>query len=332
MTLQPTSDAAASANCAALPGDSILGAIPWAEVIAVGIRTTADGPLCDDVYWQFLLPDRCLEVPAVWVDSDALAVLHRRLPGLDAAKTLRAMCSTRERIFRIWHRDESQYVPSRDELRNRYRDLIVRLGGDAAGAAAAFDAIHAAWSADSRVYHGVEHLVDCLRELDSAPGGAAADLVELALWYHDLIYDPRARDNEERSAQALRRSAVPLGLPPQVANTAADLVRTTAHGEATLAPATPEAALIADIDLSIVGRDPLRFMDFEYGVEEEYRHVPQLWFHCRRGRLLASLLKRPHIFHTAAFRARYEQAARTQIAMLLATPRYRAYRWLRWLC
>ena len=37
------------------------------------------------------------------------------------------------------------------------------------------------------------------------------------------------------------------------------------------------------------------------------------------------------IFRTAAFRERDEQRARVQVAELLASPRYRAYRWLRWL-
>lgn len=219
-----------------------------------------------------------------------------------------------------------------DGLQNRYRDLIIRLGGNAADAATAFAAVHAAWSADTRVYHGVEHLLDCLRELDSADVGArSAELVELALWYHDLVYDPRAHDNEERSAQALLADAATLDLPSGVATAAAALVRATAHTEAAAGPVTPEAALIADIDLSIFGRDPARFMAFEFGVEKEYAHVPKRWFRCGRGRFLAALLRRPHLFRTEAFRARYERPARRQIAELLVGPRYRAYRWLRWL-
>ncbi len=72
-------------------------------------------------------------------------------------------------------------------------------------------------------------------------------------------------------------------------------------------------------------------MDFEYGVEEEYAHVPTFVFRCRRGKFLANLLQRSQLFLTATFRARYEHVARTQISSLLASPRYRAYRWFRWM-
>lgn len=234
----------------------------------------------------------------------------------------------------VWHRDAARQVATRDRLGNRFRNLLTRLGGDGDVAVEIFDAVYGAWSADGRSYHGVGHLADCLRQLDSVePDGVAVDGVELALWYHDLIYDPRRHDNEERSAQRLLKDAVRVNLPLAAANAAADLVRVTAHMGAAgaAAPVTAETALIADIDLSILGQDALGFMDFEYGVEEEYAHVPKILFRCRRGQFLARLLERPQLFLTEAFRARYEQAARTQIAALLASPRYRTYRWFRWL-
>ena len=86
-----------------------------------------------------------------------------------------------------------------------------------------------------------------------------------------------------------------------------------------------------DIDLSILGRDVLRFMDYEHGIAEEYAEVSTFTFRIARGRFLASLLARPRLFHTEAFRTRYEARARAQIAALLRSPRYRAYRWLHWL-
>ena len=306
--------------------------IPWPDVVAVGIRTTADGPFVEDVFWQFLLRDRCIEVPGSWMDNAGFDELRGHLPGLDWAKVTRAMGSTVERVFRVWHREDSGYSPTDEELGERYRMLIERLGGNGDGARPAFDRVLVAWSDDRRRYHGVEHLIDCLRELDRASvTPSSADVVELALWYHDLVYHPASRDCEERSAQALLADASALAIPVELFHAAADLVRSTAHADGAPPPNRTEIDLMLDIDLSILGRDVLRFMDFDYGVEEEHSHVSRLRFRFARGRFLAALLARPQLFRTERFRARYEQHARAQIGGLLASPRYRYYRWLRWL-
>ncbi len=298
-----------------------LSSIPWSDVIAVGIRTSAEGPFEEDVFWRFVLRDGCFELPGSCVDGPTLGQLYSHLPGLDSTKIIRAMTSTRERIFRVWHREDSRFRPDRDALAARFRALVRTLGGDPEAAPAVFARVHAAWAAEPRRYHDLEHLVDCLRELDAATGPPTA---ELALWYHDVVYEPGATDCEERSAIMLSRDAVTLAIPTATATAAAAVVRATAHalGRDALNDATAE--LVLDIDLSILGRDPLRFMDYEYGIEEEYAPTSTLAFRRGRGHFLAALLERDRIFQTEHFRAWYEQPARAQIRGLLASPRYRA--------
>jgi predicted metal-dependent HD superfamily phosphohydrolase len=305
--------------------------MPWTDVVAVGIRTTADGPYAEDVFWQFLFDNRCLEVPGGQVGKPELDELHLHFPGLDSLKIVRAMGSTEERIFRVWHREDSRYCPSRDELARRFRGLIGRLGGDPETAPPIFERLFTAWQADDRRYHNVEHLVDCLRELDGTNAKLpTADVVEVALWYHDVVYEPRSKDCEERSARALLDDAATLAVPLETASTAAALVRETAH-TAQASHHSAGADLVVDIDLSILGRDVLRFMDYEYSIEEEYSPINTIRLRIGRGRFLAALLDRPQLFRTQHFRSRYERQARGQIAALLDSPRYRSYRWLRWL-
>src|SRR6185312_341987 len=171
-----------------------LSSIRWAEVEALGIRTTEDGPLGEDLFWHFVLRDGSIEIPGALVAEDELAEIDVYLAGLDYGNIIRATASTRERMFRIWHHVDSRYRPDRDALRIRFSALVARLGGNP-DASAAFDGLYAAWSAESRRYHDLNHLVDCLREVDGANAPAAtADLAELALWYHDAIYEAGAPD------------------------------------------------------------------------------------------------------------------------------------------
>ena len=60
----------------------------------------------------------------------------------------------------------------------------------------------AAYSDSSRHYHDLRHLHQVLTAVDSLAAEAAdVDVVRLAAWFHDAVYDVRADDNEERSAQ-----------------------------------------------------------------------------------------------------------------------------------
>lgn len=299
-----------------------VSSIAWAEVEAVGIRTSEDGPFGEDLFWQFVLRDGSLEIPGALVTESELAEIDAHLPGLDYGNIIRATTSTKERVFRIWHHVDSRFRPDRAALSTRFRALVAKLGGNPDAAGPAFDRLYAAWSAESRRYHDLNHLVDCLRELDTANAPApTADLAELALWYHDAIYEAGAADCEERSARLLASDGVALAIPGTVADVAADLVRATAHGRAA-ARTDLAAQLVLDVDLSILGKDPLRFMDFDHGVEEEYAAIPTRAFRTGRARFLATMLERDSLYLTDHFHARYEQRARLQIAALLASSRY----------
>jgi predicted metal-dependent HD superfamily phosphohydrolase len=297
----------------------------WRDLVAVGIRTTADGPFADDVFWQFLLERRVIELPSgAMGDIEPLA---RHLPGFDSLKVIAAMGSCHERIFRVWHRDQSPTRPDEMALGVRFGRLVERLGARHA-ADEVFTRLHGAWSDPERRYHDVEHLTDCLREVDGLPASPARDRIEMGLWYHDAVYDPGASDSEGRSAAMLTNDASALGIAGPTARRVAELVEATAHGAHGVV--SEDAAVVADIDLAILGQDPLRFMEFEYGVEEEFRGVSRVVFRRARGRFLANLLRRP-IYRTPQFFERFEVVARMNVDALLGSPRYAAYRWLRWL-
>jgi predicted metal-dependent HD superfamily phosphohydrolase len=201
------------------------------------------------------------------------------------------------------------------DLRARFAALLQRLGaaGDPHPLA---DAVLAAWTEPGRRYHDVEHLRQCLAELDRAPaGGADRDRVETALWFHDAIYDPRAEDNEARSADWALRGLAALGIPSIVTDDVARLVLLTRH-----AGPAPDASgrLVCDVDLAVLGQDAASFDRYDRRIRAEYEWVPEPAYRAARRAVLAGLLARSPLYQTAYFRDRYGAAARENLTRAIA--------------
>lgn len=169
----------------------------------------------------------------------------------------------------------------------------------------------AAYSQPHRHYHTIRHLAECLRVFDTVRLHAVhPHEVELALWFHDVVYNPRASDNEARSARAAADAATLLNLPADAVARIVDLVLATEHRNV---PSTADAGLLIDVDLSILGADPQRFREYEADVRREYAHVPEATFNAKRAEILKSLLARDRIFVTDALTP-LEEPARANLA------------------
>ena len=205
-------------------------------------------------------------------------------------------------------------------LPDRWRSLTGAIGarGDVAGTFADLDRRH---REPGRCYHTWDHIADCLAELDTTPGLCdRPEAVELALWFHDAVYDPRAGDNEARSAELLREAAARLGVDAGLAAASAGLVLATAHLAETGAalgqesPASArDAAAIRDLDLAILGAPPARFAVYEAAVRREYGFLSEAEWRAGRSRVLRAFLDRPRIYLTAGFRDRLERQARANL-------------------
>ena len=165
------------------------------------------------------------------------------------------------------------------------------------------------YSESHRYYHNCEHIADCLREFDSARDFAGEPHeVELAIWFHDAIYNPRAADNEEQSAELARRFLTESGIGKEAAVT--QLVLATKHHDGSL---HPDATLMVDIDLSIFGQAAERFWNYERQIRREYEWVLEDIFATKRAEILEKFLSRPRIFSTEIFFSKYEAQARSNL-------------------
>lgn len=198
---------------------------------------------------------------------------------------------------------------------SRWRDTWIGLGV-APPADAQYHALIACHAEPHRHYHTVQHLEECFARLDEARDGVArVHEIALALWYHDAVYDTRAADNEERSADLAEHVATDAGVPAAIVARIRDHILATRHDGA---PQTPEAALVVDVDLAILGAAPARFDDYEAQVRREYAWVPEPIFRTRRREMLEGFLARRDLYVTQHFRRSYEAAARSNLARSVA--------------
>ncbi|MDX1488907.1 MAG: hypothetical protein R3268_11940 [Acidiferrobacterales bacterium] len=166
------------------------------------------------------------------------------------------------------------------------------------------------YSEAHRHYHTPEHIDHCLRQLDLAAGLMDdADAVEMGLWFHDVIYDPRASDNERKSAE-LFTQVVDQDVPAAFRRSVYDLIMVTVHPEQ---PKSRDEQFMVDIDLSSFGLPWETFQRHSEAVRKEYAHLSDQRFYPNQIAFLRSLLARPAFFLTDFFRARYEKTARENI-------------------
>ncbi len=173
------------------------------------------------------------------------------------------------------------------------------------------DALLARYGEPHRHYHSVQHLAECLalfEEVTSLAQQPAA--VELALWFHDAIYEVKSSRNEEASADWAREVLLGAGVSLALAATVHALVLATRHRAL---PRAPDECLLLDIDLAILAAERARFDQYEQQIRAEYAFVPGFLFGLKRREILRSFLDRPRIYATEHFHARLERAARENL-------------------
>lgn len=175
------------------------------------------------------------------------------------------------------------------------------------------------WARWPRSYHDTTHLWACMRnwhvEQDQQP--AALDnphAVALALWYHDAIYWPWSKHNEERSADWASRFILSQGLPATLAQTVHQHILDTRH---TPGPLTGDAQWVVDIDLAILGQSDAVYRQFERNVRREYFFVRWPRYVAGRSAVLQGFLDQPRIYGTDWFQERFEAQARINLSNAL---------------
>lgn len=173
----------------------------------------------------------------------------------------------------------------------------------------------ACYNEDHRHYHTLYHLAECLEKLVELQDHTNKPAeIELALWFHDAIYDPCRNDNEELSAKWAYASVLSAGLDDEIAEHINKLIMVTQHQ---MLPVAMDEKILVDCDLAILAAAPRRFQEYEQQIREEYSFVSGHIFRTKRKAILQHFLTRSSIFNTPHFIKRYEKSARSNLRKAL---------------
>lgn len=188
----------------------------------------------------------------------------------------------------------------------RFKEVCLRVAIDDEMAEGVFLDLMACYTDESRAYHNLSHIDRMLSWLDDS--GGASDSVELAIWFHDAIYEPLGRHNEVKSAQYF---AFRIGtfIGGKLAEDVQRLILATDPNRSR--SGREDEDLIIDIDLSILGSPPQDYEAYRTAIRREFPSVSDPDFSAGRSLILQSFLSQ-EIYATEFF-SRLEERARLNI-------------------
>lgn len=169
-----------------------------------------------------------------------------------------------------------------------------------------------------RAYHNLNHIAACLQS--AQPYLHQTDdpiAVQLAIWFHDLIYNTQANDNEQQSAQYAYQSLQFAGVSDSLLAEVPRLILTTQTHQAEADDRN--AHLLLDADLAILGAAATIYQQYAQAIREEYHWVPDDAYRQGRGRVLQQFHQRPRLYFTEPYTIQLEAQARRNIQQEIET-------------
>ena len=196
-------------------------------------------------------------------------------------------------------------------LIHSWTELLTPFGAPRDAILAAFDDLRASYTGPERHYHTLDHIHAMLNIVRTLAGNDETPALTLAVWFHDVIYDTRAKDNEEKSAAEARRVLQPLGVPEMIVRETERLILLTK----THATATEDwpGQIMIDADLAILGTSESEYDAYARAIRTEYAWVQEETYRTGRRAVLGTFLRRPRIYSTDELFAQREESARRNL-------------------
>ncbi|XP_067677643.1 uncharacterized protein [Haliotis asinina] len=168
------------------------------------------------------------------------------------------------------------------------------------------------YTEDQRHYHTLDHIADmCVFYNNWKQRLRNSSAVALAIFFHDIVYDPKSSSNEQDSIQMFRDFAHEAELDAYLKDAAIQLIDATITH---VAVDNTDLKFFLDFDMAVLGRPAEGYSNYASQIQREYGHLDNATFNSKRSQVLQNFLARDHIFSTEEFTQLYEGKARSNMA------------------
>lgn len=183
-------------------------------------------------------------------------------------------------------------------------------------ATACWAAVRKAYVHPSRHYHTFSHLAEMIFRLQPLrQRGYNLNRFYWAVFYHDIVYEPGRKDNEERSAAIATEHLVAMGVRDKDLQWCAEaIIATASHQRHT----DPSVNYLLDADLAVLGAPAPLYQQYSRQIRQEYSMFPDPVYYSGRAEVLNRFLNDPCLYKTIYFREQLEQQARINLAAELS--------------
>lgn len=175
-----------------------------------------------------------------------------------------------------------------------------------------FQELIRAYSSAERHYHTMEHIdqvLEIIEQQQSLANNFSA--LRLAAWFHDVIYNPKVRDNEQKSAAYASNKLNQLKIPMTVIAQVTTLILDTQNHQPSLG--NLDSQILLDADLAILGTPKLEYESYAQAIRREYSWVYDDEYRTLRKQVLQNFLRRKRIYFTNSLFLRLELRARLNL-------------------
>jgi len=167
------------------------------------------------------------------------------------------------------------------------------------------------YNSSKRFYHNLNHINDLI-DLSIVYKSGIYDLevMQLSIFYHDVIYNAIKKDNELKSAIFCKKHLEKISFPKEKIEKCYNYILATKNHESNN---ENDLNYLLDFDLSILASQSTDYYNYIKQIRKEYSIFLDIIYYAGRKKVLQHFLKQKKIYKTEEFFSNFENIARENL-------------------